>query len=225
MVKYEFLDPDVHPLVMVRYTFGNGAVIYHGANDWTIHMKNWPTYLANQTGFPLDKFDKVIVGTTNSCNPPVHTNFAEDMKKLLYARFGVECQNPEGPPFREYAKIFRQSLLYVNMFALYSRKRQEEDRQQFLGVRHHYKPLYFEDARKYINKMGAGVWECGSTKMKLPAEDCMNNETATMKLHRCQGEWGAHPDLIAWDLVEFMHGDYSGMESATTKGGALRYLL
>ena len=220
----EYLDEDVHPLVMVRYTFGNGAVIYHGSNDWTVHMRNWPTYLAKQTGFPLDKFDRVIVGTTNSCDPPVHTNFADGMKELLASRFGVDCENPEGPPFGEYAKIFRQPLLYVNMFALYSRARQAEDREQFLQVRHHFKPLFFEDARKYINKMGASVWECGATSMKLRL-DCCNNETAMLRLHRCQGERGAHPDLIAWDLVEFMNGDYAEMEAANTKGGGLQYLL
>lgn len=209
---------------MVRYTFGNGAVVYHGANDWTIHMRQWPMYLANQTGYPLDKFDRVIVGTTNSCNPPVHTNFADDMKQLLASRFGVDCENPEGPPFKEYAKIFRQPLMYVNMFALYSRARQVEDRREFLATRHHYKPLYYEDARKYIDKMGKGVWECGALSMKQRL-DCVNNETATMKLHRCQGERGAHPDLIAWDLVEFMNGDYSGMEPANTKGGTLRHWL
>lgn len=209
---------------MVKYTFGNGAVIYHGANDWTVHMKNWPTYLEKQIGIPLNKLDRVVVGTTNSCNPPVHTTFADDMKKLLTERFGVECENSEGPPFVEYAKIFRQPLLYVNMFALYSRQRQEEDREQFLGVRHHYKPLYFEDARKYINKMGAGVWECGSVSMKGRL-DCVNNKTATMKLHRCQGERGAHPDLVAWDVVEFMHGDYAGMEAAKTTGGTRNFWL
>lgn len=220
----EYLDPDVHPLVMVRYTFGNGAVVYHAANDWVVHMKKWPIYLANQTGVALDKFDAVIVGTTNSCSPPVRTTFAEDMNNLLAQRFGVACENPEGPAFHEYAREFKQPLMYVNMFALYSHKRQEEDRQEFLNVRHHLEPLYFEDARKYIDRMGKGVWECGSTTLKERL-DCVNNSTATEKLHRCQGERGAHPDLIAWDLVEFMNGDYSDMEAARTKKGGLRHWL
>eukprot|EP00977_Amphora_coffeiformis_P013350 scaffold3471_cov175-Amphora_coffeaeformis.AAC.24 len=72
--------------------------------------------------------------------------------------------------------------------------------------------------------MGAGVWECGSISMK-DGLNCVNNETTTIKLHGCQSERGAHPDLLAWDLVEFMHGDYCGEEAAKTYGGTRNFWL
>ena len=115
-LKPQYMEGWTHPKVMMlRYTFGNGAVIYHATNTYAIHLFDWPKHLTEQANVTsLDMFDRVIVGTTNSCNPPVKTTFAEDMKSLLTQKYGVTCQQPEGPSFESYASIFRQPLLYVS---------------------------------------------------------------------------------------------------------------
>jgi hypothetical protein len=201
-----------HPKVMMlRYTFGNGAVIYHATNTYAIHLYDWPKHLAEQANITsFDMFDRVIVGTTNSCNPPVKTTFAEDMKALLTQKYGVTCEQPEGPSFTSYASVFQQPLLYVSMYATYARKRVQEDFHEFRAVRNHTRTLKYLNARTYIKKMGTDEWECGSLSTKVQY-DCVNNSTARLRLHRCSGARGAHTDLIAWDMVEFLNKNYRGL--------------
>mmetsp|Transcript_29 Transcript_29/g.50 ORF Transcript_29/g.50 Transcript_29/m.50 type:complete len:399 (-) Transcript_29:124-1320(-) len=215
LVTMKTLDKHGDRAVMVRYTFGNGAVIYHAANTYAVHLNDWPSHLAKQTGLPsFEIFDKVIVGTTNSCTPPIQTTFATDMIKLLEEELGATCELPDGPSFSDYAAVFQQPLLYVSMFAKYARSRVSQDTREWNAVKangnHSNAVLAYVDARKYIKDMGVNTWECGSLSTKTKF-DCVNNETARDKLHRCTGRRGAHPDLIAWDVVEFLNSNYRGL--------------
>ena len=174
-----------HPrTMMMRYTFGNGAVIYHATNTFAIHLNDWPQRLAEQANITsLDMFDRVIVGTTNSCNPPVRTTFAEDMKDMLAQKYGVSCEQPEGPSFSSYASVFQQPLLYISMYATYARKRVHEDYTQFKQVSDHPRTLKYLNARTYIKRMGGDEFECGSLSTKVQF-DCVNNETAMIKKYQ-----------------------------------------
>lgn len=181
-----------------------------------MHLKNWAKLLAIQAGRPLESFERVIMGSTNSCSPPVKTTYVAETNLYLDKRNGgIGCEYPDGPPFAEFANTFTQPLLFMTKFAEYSL---EQDQQLVNDLQAHVQnrtnELVHLDARKYIKRMGGeGVWECGSLSTKY-AYDCVNNATAQQNLHRCTGDKGAHPDLVAWDLVEFMHskvpivGDY-----------------
>lgn len=213
LVLMESLEADRNRrLVMVRYTFGNGAVLYHLTNTYAIHLMDWEKQLSIQMGgIALDAFDHVILGTINSCLPPVRTNFAEGMKELLYSRFGVTCERANGPSLTEFSNVFKQPLLYVSMFATYARKDVQRDKAEFKALKNHTGPLRWRDARTYVKEMGVDEWECGSTSTKTIL-DCVNNSTARQRLHRCTGPHGGHTDIVAWDVVEFLNSNYAGFD-------------
>ena len=100
------------------------------------------------------------------------------------------------------------------MFATNRRPQILADFGEFKSVRNHKRALKYLDARKYIKMMGDHLWECGALS-KSVALDCVHNETAQESLHRCVGSNGAHPDLIAWDVAEFLNSNYRDMDGET----------
>ena len=191
-MRMESLD-DSLPTAMVRYTFANGATLYHATDTDALYTDDWPIQLERQAGIPLDSFDRVIVGTTSSCE-------------------STACAKPDGPSVTEFANIFQQPLLYVSTFVTYTSDKVEKDHEEFMNVHNHTRTMKYLDGRKYIKKMGALDHECGAASTESISV-CVNNEMAAESLHRCIGSHGAHPDLIAFDLVEFMHHNYRPFES------------
>lgn len=62
--------------------------------------------------------------------------------------------------------------------------------------------VHYIDARQYINEM---QMECGAEKTTSDKNpDCDHSKTAGDKYHRCIGELGGHPDMIAWDVNELV---------------------
>lgn len=98
------------------------------------------------------------------------------------------------------------------MYATYARKRVQTDYNNFKRVHDHTATMKYLNARSYIKKMGTDEWECGSLSTKVKY-DCVNNETARKKMHRCAGPRGAHTDLVAWDMIEFLNKNYRGLIS------------
>jgi hypothetical protein len=208
LVEITYLDPEIYESVARRYTFRNGAVIYHTTNTYAVHMKDWTTSLANQLGRRLDSFDKVIFGAANSCTPPVKTNFATEMNDFLTTKFGRVCDRPEGPFVADFVSVFpHQPLLYVSMFATYQSKVYRDAHRKVHALqRDKAVDIAYLEARKYVKAMGlpSDTGECGSPRASV-ISDCIHGEKARRRLHRCTGTKGSHPDLIAWDLVDFVN--------------------
>jgi hypothetical protein len=208
LVDITYLDPDIYDFVARRYTFRNGAVIYHAANTYAVHMKDWGKVLADQLGRRLDTFDKVVFGAANSCTPPVKTTFATEMNEFMTQRFGKVCERPEGPNVTDFYDVFpHQSLLYVSMFATYQAHVYRAARRTIHSLsRDQGVDIAFLEARKYIKAMGGagGKSECGSPRASS-VSDCLHGDLARKKYHRCTGTKGSHPDLIAWDIVDFVN--------------------
>ena len=153
-----------------------------------------------------------VLGVFNTCNAEVNTTFATDMKGMLDEEDGVDCLNQEGPSLKEVAAVYSGPLVYVSMFATYRYKTYSQDRDDANKMRSRSNLLYL-DGRQYIRM--DGMEECGSPK-RDEMSDCVDDDDARRHHHRCVGKFGGHPDLVAWDVVEFLYKHVTAAETAAS---------
>lgn len=195
-----------------RYDLDNGAEVFLVVNSYVVHSPNWAKLLEEQIGIPLSGFDCVVLGVFNTCNAEVNTTFATDMKGMLDEEAGVDCLKQEGPSLKEVAAVYHGPLVYVSMFATYRFKTYSQDREDATKMRGRSNLLYL-DGRQYIRM--DGMEECGSPK-RDEMSDCVDDDDARRYYHRCVGRFGGHPDLIAWDIVEFIYRHVKPAETAAS---------
>ena len=196
----ESLEP-TNKAMARRYDLDNGSQIYLVVNSFVVHSPRWVELLEKQIGVKLTDFDAVVLGVFNTCNADVNTTFATDMKALQDEDSQVDCLNQEGPSLKQVAAIYSGPLLYVSMFATYRFKTYSQDKEDAIAMGSRSNLLYM-DARQYIKLYD--LEECGSPK-RDEMSDCVNEEEARRYHHRCVGRFGGHPDLIAWDVIEFLY--------------------
>ena len=203
-VQYEETLDNTKNLAMARrYDMDNGAQVYLVINSYVVHSPQWPELLALQTGVKLDDFDAVILGMFNRCHSEdANTTFAQLMLLANNSDYGVDCSRVDGPSLKEVAAVYTGPLLYVSMFATYRAHTYLVDLEDAKKLRTKRPSLMGLSARHYIKDYG--LPECGSAKRDLLL-DCTENEDARRHQHRCVGQYGGHPDLIAWDVIEFLY--------------------
>ena len=193
-----------------RYDLDNGAQVYLVANSYVVHSPKWVELLEKQIGVKLTDFDAVVLGLFNTCNADVNTTFTKEMKEMTDEGSGVDCMKQEGPSLKDVAAAYPGPLVYVSMFATYRHSTYSQAREDANKLRSRSNLLYL-DGRQYIRM--DGMEECGSPKRDA-LSDCANDEDARRHHHRCVGKFGGHPDLIAWDVVEFLYKHVSAAETA-----------
>jgi hypothetical protein len=185
-----------------RFDMTHNRTVFVVANSYVAYSHDWLSLLQTQIASKLQEMSAIIIGTFNTCNAPVNTTFKHEMKKIAGQMAGVDCDTVEGPTFSQIVKEYEGPMAYVSMFATYRYKDIDETRDEILQLQNSQerRTFVYEDARQYIDQMGK---ECGSPAPK-GISDCVNNSTAARKYHRCTGSRGGHPDLIAWDLIDFV---------------------
>lgn len=163
-----------------RFDLGMGRSVYVVANSYVAYADNWQQLLEQQIRKKFRKLDAVVFGTLNSCQAPVPTTFATDMKafsqSVVGQMAGVDCETREGPTFDQVADAYGQSratilypatdvadhvapVAYVSMFATYRKKDVRAARDLVHGMMQKERETngtrYYEyiDARSYINEM------------------------------------------------------------------------
>ena len=191
----------------MRFILKNNVTIYTVTNSPIVHAVTWVDMLEEMMGRPLSSIDAVILGQFNSCRLDKGTNYEKEMQ----AQSGISCDDHEGPMIREMAAVYDGPIAYAGMYHM---ARQEVDAQQAKMIQDLRKSegrrnINYIHARKYIELLGI---ECGSHGQD--ATDCYGNaEKERVRYHRCVGPEGGHPDLIAWDAMEFIRkhvGDATG---------------
>ena len=204
--KVILFDQDINKNMARRFDLGLNRSVYVVANSYVTYSLSWKRMLEVQIKKRLKFMDAMIVGTFNTCNAPVKTNFAKEMKEISGTMAGVDCDNIEVPNGTTIAQTFNKSIAYASMFATYRHKDiqqayNEMKQLQKIPQDETNKRLFvFMDARKYIQDLGI---ECGSDSTD-DISDCVNTATAARKFHRCTGKNGGHADLLAWDMTEFI---------------------
>ena len=210
--KIVVYDANVNKNMARRFDLGQNRSVYIVANSYVAYSHEWYHLLEKQIKKKLWKMDALLVGTFNTCNAPVQTTFATEMKQLAGNVAGIDCDRIEGPNVTTIAQQFDKSLAYVSMFATYRHKDIDVAHQEMMALQRQQQQqqqsnetgdsrlLVYMDARQYVRGLGV---ECGSDT-RDGVSDCINNATAARKYHRCTGKRGGHADLIAWDLTEFV---------------------
>ena len=201
-------DPEINEHMARRYDLSQNRSLFVVTDSYAVHTNDWASALQKQIQKKLWKMAAVIAGPFNTCNGPVQTKFAEEMKEMSAKIAGVDCDKIEGPSIAEISKAYDGPLGYVSMFATYRHNDAQEAHDMMVELQRQQdesdtlpkRPLTFVNARHYVDAMGV---ECGSA-LGDKISDCINNSTAAQYYHRCTGDYGGHPDLIAWDLIQFV---------------------
>lgn len=192
-------------------TFGSSRSWYFRNNATLITLSNSPlVYSKKQWVSTFEKlfqrsfasFDAIIMGRFNRFEN--RSRYGREIIKYSKAHPELFDRDYSSPTIESLAEMYQGPILAVPMFAPHGQDVMEsaERAQKENPGRDNIKIV---DARKHIEVLG----ECGSDDMHgigvcLEAGDKSVSRDPT-EMHRCTGEKGGHPDLVAWDIVEELH--------------------
>jgi hypothetical protein len=184
----------------LRIDFVNNASLYVLTNTYVPYSENWTNALRQLTdNWTLAEFDAVIVGNVNDCS---HSRLEKYRQQNNMGSSRVSCNFTKPQP-QDWMKAYSGRLLFVTSFDGHKFaqdvswgnavqfSRQAHDRVGFIYGRCHVERTGHE---------GASIEQGGDVECAVCSTDS----------HRCIGEYGGHPDLIAWDIVEWL---WTGMDS------------
>jgi hypothetical protein len=176
-------------------------------NSLFVYSPNWLEHLESVTKRKLSSFDAIVLGKFNGYKESRGTIFAAAIQNISAGYSDVNFQITPAPKLHNLAAVFRGPLIYVGMFAKYGQQQKDESIITMKEERrkNNRANIYVIDARKNIKALG----ECGSddkyTMGRCHESGDVNANRESENMHRCVGEFGGHPDLIAWEVVEQLH--------------------
>jgi len=208
IVEYDnmCLDSERGDRFMVR--FRNDATILSQTNSPIVYSPTWPTLIETISGGrPLKSFDGIVLGKFNAYEDSKGTSFVETMSQALKDVPGnVDFTKASPPSLKDVAGVYEGPIVYVGMFAKYGMQEQSANKDFVQSARSNRDNLSVIDGRKYINmmKMECGALSFDSEGLCLEKKDEANHSLsrAVDGMHRCTGDKGGHPDLIAWEVAE-----------------------
>jgi hypothetical protein len=199
--RYDTHKADAHMVTQLRFT--NNATLWIIANSYVAYSPHWQRLLEEQMGVPLQSMDAIILGIFNGCvgENAFHWGML-NMTAALPATDELDCTLPYGPTVEHLAAVFEKPIIFTTMLgkARLEQAAQALHEVQVLHHRHNRTNVQFLPSRRYIHMMDQ---ECGA-RFKLNVSIC-DNGPAARSMHRCMGSQGGHPDLISWDVTEFLY--------------------
>jgi hypothetical protein len=181
---------------VLRLEFANNAVailLTDGGeslrNVSSLH-ENFASAIQAQTGHSLDSFDAIVWGLLHDCGV-----------------LSEACPNTTQVAYFAAAEQFDGPMFFIGMMAdarqqqaLAIRDQMHELVKTDVGLQHHgpKKKLGFISGRRHISQVkleGATVY----------GGDADNAHKTGKTGHRCTGAQGGHPDLLAFDVTEFLY--------------------
>ena len=164
---------------------------------------DWSDELSQDTGgWSLTDFDALILGLFNDCTA--------ELKSQAY-----ECESMTSVMYRQVADAYgtRGPILFVSEMAA---TRSDESTAVRDLIRYYrdvlkQRNMWFIHGRRYISKIsleGAANYTAKdrySFRNANNTMDALNEGSLARALPRCQGEYGGHADLLAWDVTEFLY--------------------
>lgn len=199
--EFDLIDPNM----AVRFRYRNGASIYIVTNSYAAYSQQWQSLLERQIAKPLAEFDLVVLGIFNVAKG--ESAFLHNLKHLastLPKEYQLNLEtDPRGPSPRNITDVYDGPFMLVSNASV----------NQGSVYRHHRKIVKKSkrsdhtalDQRRYVemmNEEGASTSKFGEKDMIL--EVTGSNRTAS-RMHRCTGKRGGFPDLVSWDVTEFLY--------------------
>ena len=227
----EVFDQHLSGKMARRLDLGHNRSLFVVANSYVAFSKDWKKLLERQIQFKMEDLDAVFVSVWNSCTSYVQTTFAKEMLEWQENLEDVDCAHIPGPTVSDIAEVYDGKfwpriipctsfelfafthtstfdnlagpITFISMFARYRDDDIAVAKAEVEELQKRRDKVHYIDARQYINEM---QMECGAEKQTSGGEnpDCDHSKTAGDKYHRCIGELGGHPDMIAWDVNELV---------------------
>lgn len=216
-----------------RYTIGGlNITIYVVTNSYVAHCPHpyWKDALEQQIGVSLDSMDAVVMSVLNPYDAKYrhleyYTNIADKLKRYVPAEYNCRVEHLTPPSLGELLGVFpdNRPVVYLTMFsdhnqgvvqrarAAYQQQAQKQKRRQ--GAQNTTtvsSPVLFLRVRDYIDNVHhEGAVGHLARQRHLPSH-CIAKKAMGKLKHRCVGKSGGYPDLVAWDVSEFLFENLAG---------------
>jgi len=174
---------------------------------------HWKTVMEEQIGATLDSMDAIVMGVLNPYQHQYRNAAKEyyDSKENGVARLGLkerfgcylELPQEEQASLAQMLQLVQpdRPVVYMSMFGDQHHHVVEEAQRHVEELRNQSKvfsPTTIIRTRKYVKGIGHEGAKI-SQYVPGPCKPHMKNA------HRCAGPLGGHPDLVAWDISEFIY--------------------
>jgi hypothetical protein len=175
-----------------RVDFDNNASLTIVANSILAFSKTWQADTAMALGRPLEALSVVVLGSVDTCEGT--SAWALEMQAATQG----DCLTY--PSISDWTSSFDGPLLLLSAFSHNGRSEVRDMVQDLITVAAatNRTNLAFSYGRRHIQAMER---ECAAGRKKDVA-DCREEGSG----QRCTGAHGGHSDLVAWDVLEFIHG-------------------
>lgn len=180
-----------------KFVLRHNITVYVVTNSAIPHSPVWYELLEQSMGRKLESLDAIVLGLFNSCTLDANTTYAAEMM----ANSGISCLTQEGPQVADVAAHYSGPLAFVSMFSTHRSNLEEDAREMVQDLQKDGRTnVDFIYARQYVEEMDMECAYANDHKSK----DCQEGDKARHILHRCVGRRGGHPDLIAWNVREWL---------------------
>mmetsp|Transcript_9895 Transcript_9895/g.18986 ORF Transcript_9895/g.18986 Transcript_9895/m.18986 type:complete len:470 (+) Transcript_9895:56-1465(+) len=197
----------------VRYRFSNGATLYAVTNTYAVYTTDWLAALEKQIEMRISDFDVIVQGVFNV--PKGKSSFFNNLmliaKEVPYT-FDLD-KRPAGPDPSDVMKVFKGPYLLVSQFSINQKSLFEDYRTMVekMSQKKNAFPMESINARQYTLKMHHE----GASVIRTEVKDVGVDIPGLNRLHKCVGQKGGLPDLVAWDVSEFFYRRAFGADQST----------
>ncbi|KAG7349889.1 hypothetical protein IV203_012486 [Nitzschia inconspicua] len=172
--------------------FVNHAKLHLVTNHAIFYSRKWRKYLRQMTG--ISTIDGIIVGQINSMNDAYNTSFMSLMMEKTSKLEDADFASVDPPQLQEFTDFYDGPIVAHSLMCYWGYD-------NYYPMNDFVQPLDrtnvgLVNGRAYIGMLG----ECSTNEWQKVGV-CGTDSTA----HRCIGERGGHPDLLAWDIVEALN--------------------
>ena len=196
-----------------RVVFANGATAYVFMNHPFAYSKNWAQLLEQSIQMPLQNLDAIVLGKFNGYKESSKTTYARLMNQFAAQLESISFEHVLPPMVADVAFRYDGPIVATSMMAAYvEKKHARQTRQQVAALQQQQQRnnVRYVDARKYVKLLG----ECGClVQDKIRTSGVCTNRKKGRNYHRCMGQYGGHPDLVAWDVLETIYALVSPKKS------------
>jgi hypothetical protein len=173
--------------------FANHAKLHLVTNHALFYSRKWRKYLQEITG--LSHVDAMIVGQINGMTEAYNTSFMDLMIEKTSRLEDADFRSIDPPQLKQFAEFFSGPIIAHSLMCYWGYD-------NFYGMNDvvqscNRNNVQMINGRSYVGMLG----ECSTNNWRSIGV-CGTDVSA----HRCVGDRGGHPDLLAWDIVEALNG-------------------
>lgn len=198
----------------IEYRMQNNVTVYSVFNHGSLYSRRWKKNLGDVLGWRLGRMDAIVLGHINDYDPQYdNTNLWGKIKRYGedHPEYEVDvARYPKGVEFLDLAAQYQGPIIWVPMTAVTNQPQHEQVVRQMKNITQTTgrTNLQAVNARQHVAGMNRA--ECGSDSSSTIGT-CFTNRAGFVYSngHRCMGDKGGEPDIVAYDVVEALFQAFS----------------